>query len=683
MTKKITRKRLLSSLFTLCFALTAQNSWAGGQLKFSRQALLDQHNIKDVQLSPDGKYVLYTLFVDGKASVMLTAVVQGSQAKALIQPNEATVLFATWASDSKSVIVDSFDPNNSSKELVLRIDISNGEKRNLLSALNDPQGSYFFATHENHFVAPILMYRDAGNADPLVRYQVNFANGTLTEVKKMNDMLPFAFATCPTKKLALQSSKADGLRLMVRNNDQWAALSAIETEDRFAPNIPLSCSNSNEQIHFLGNTQRDFNSIASFAYSAQEKPIVTQQLGDITSVLIHRATGAIDGYTSEFATASFTPLGPGLDAMIAPHRALFTDRFEVVSIADSRRRAVIFGKTPRDAGAYYLIGADTKAAIKLFGSKPNLPPYALLPTTAHVSMTRDGEILTLYETRPTKPCGAHGCPVVLAVHGGPRERDTLNYDGNRQWLAAQGYIVVNVNYRGSKGLGRRFLNLGQRQWGAKMQDDVMDALQWIKARPGGNTNKIAIFGASYGGFSALSAAVGAPTAFSCAVSKSGGSNLLTFIEKLTAKRPNLAADLSANVGDASTEAGRRDLLARSPISKIDQLTRPILILHGDADDDSPVEEVQEFDAQLGAIGKSGLASIFVFAGEGHNFTNRNNQDAQLMLTERFLRQCFALQPTAAMPAAALIKKLKMTTVKDGYGILGKANEPLRQTGRAQ
>src|SRR5439155_3600114 len=167
----------------------------------------------------------------------------------------------------------------------------------------------------------------------------------------------------------------------------------------------------------------------------------------------------------------------------------------------------------------------------LFDNQPDLNKYTLA-TMGPISFTsRDGLTIHGYLTLPPGQ-ERQLLPLVLNVHGGPQVRDTWGYHPEAQWLANRGYACLQVNFRGSTGYGKRFLNAGDREWGGKMHDDLIDAVRWAVRRGIADPARVAIYGGSYGGYAALAGAAFTPDVFRCAVDIVGPSNLLTFIDTI-------------------------------------------------------------------------------------------------------------------------------------------------------
>jgi acylaminoacyl-peptidase len=235
------------------------------------------------------------------------------------------------------------------------------------------------------------------------------------------------------------------------------------------------------------------------------------------------------------------------------------------------------------------------------------------------------------EAKPDAPL-----PTVFVIHGGPWTRDKYGYRGDHPWLASRGYAVVSVNYRGSAGFGKAFLNAGDRQHAAKIHDDILDAVDWAIAEGIARPDRIAIFGGSYGGYEALVGLTFTPDVFRCAASLFGMSSLTTLLQSFPAQMTGVLEQMYRRFGDPRTEAGRSWLAAHSPLSRVDQIRRPLLIGHGAHDIRC---RQAESDQLVAAMRERGLPVIYLFyPDEGHGFQRPENRLSFHAILEAFLAE---------------------------------------------
>jgi dipeptidyl aminopeptidase/acylaminoacyl peptidase len=282
---------------------------------------------------------------------------------------------------------------------------------------------------------------------------------------------------------------------------------------------------------------------------------------------------------------------------------------------------------------YYAYDRATRTATLLFTDRPKLEGLPLARMEPVGLAARDGLTLHGYLTRPT--CAAGGGekpPAVLLVHGGPWGRDTWGFQPGVQWLANRGYAVLQVNFRGSAGYGKAFLNAGNREWAGKMHDDLIDGVRWLVDGGHADPKRIAIFGGSYGGYATLVGLTFTPEVFACGVDLVGPSNLLTLLRNAPPYWMPFLPVLHYRVGDV--ERDREFLRSRSPLFHADRICRPLLIGQGAND---PRVKQSESDQIVAAMREAKLpVEYVVYADEGHGFARPANRLHFFARAEQFL-----------------------------------------------
>jgi dipeptidyl aminopeptidase/acylaminoacyl peptidase len=234
--------------------------------------------------------------------------------------------------------------------------------------------------------------------------------------------------------------------------------------------------------------------------------------------------------------------------------------------------------------------------------------------------------------RPAAPL-----PLVLDVHGGPWARDSYGFNPEHQWLANRGYAVLSVNYRGSTGFGKNFINAGDHEWAGNMHNDLLDAVDWAVREKVAVAEKVGIYGGSYGGYAALVGLTFTPDRFACGVDIVGPSNLATLIGSIPPYWKSFLEDMTRRIGDPRTDDGRKLLEERSPLTFVERISRPLLIAQGAND---PRVKQAESDQIVAAMKKKQLPVTYVlYPDEGHGFARPQNRLAFYAIGEGFLAKC--------------------------------------------
>lgn len=324
------------------------------------------------------------------------------------------------------------------------------------------------------------------------------------------------------------------------------------------------------------------------------------------------------------------------DAALAPDvaalRSLNPGDFAIGTRTHADDRWIVAFTRDTESVSYWLYERAGRRGTFLFHTRPRLARYTLGEMRPVALDARDGLRLEGYLTRPPGAAGPR--PMVLNVHGGPWHRDTWGYDPEAQWLANRGYACLQINFRGSTGYGKDFVNAGNRQWGARMHDDLVDAVRWAVAQGIADPGRVAIYGGSYGGYAALVGATFTPELFRCAVDIVGPSNLITFIETIPPYWSTFLAMLKERVGDPDAEP--EFLRSRSPLTHVDRIRIPLFIAQGAND---PRVKQAESEQIVAALTAKGIPHEYMlFPDEGHGFAKPENRLEFYGAAERFLAE---------------------------------------------
>lgn len=288
----------------------------------------------------------------------------------------------------------------------------------------------------------------------------------------------------------------------------------------------------------------------------------------------------------------------------------------------------------RDNGPNYLFDRETGEVRLLYRPQPAIPVDRLAEMRSVRYRTRDGEEIPAYLTLPPE-VEPRGLATVLFPHGGPWARDEWGWSDVAQFLANRGYAVLQPNFRGSTGFGKRFLNLGNWEWGTgAMQHDLTDGVRWLVEEGIADPERVAILGGSYGGYAALAGVAFTPDLYAAGVSVVGPSSILTLIDSIPPYWEPIRAIFTRRVGDPDDQEQKRRLEAQSPLYSADRIRAPLLIIQGANDPRVKKAESDQIVAALRDLGRT--VEYLVAPDEGHGFAREVNNLAAFAAIERFL-----------------------------------------------
>ena len=357
------------------------------------------------------------------------------------------------------------------------------------------------------------------------------------------------------------------------------------------------------------------------------------RIGSVTSVMYGAKLGEPFGASTSIGrpraiyfdeNSAEARLHRDLSAQFPDHRVSFVDFSDDGAV-------LLFGvSSDRDPGSFYLLDRKTMKASLLFSSLETIDPDKMAPRRPISFKARDGLELHGYLTMPAHAQGSK-VPLVLMPHGGPFGiADTWRYDNDAQFLASRGYAVLQVNFRGSGGRGDSFMEAGYREWSGKIQDDLVDGVRWAMAQGEVDGQRMCVYGASFGGYSALMLAAREPALFKCAVGYIGVYDL-TLLARPENNRMDAyrAAYIGKTVG-----ADKAALEKASPVTLAANITAPVLLVHGGKDERAPVEHAEAMRAALVKAGRP--PEWFLAPDEGHGFYDTKNVTEFYQRLETFL-----------------------------------------------
>lgn len=353
------------------------------------------------------------------------------------------------------------------------------------------------------------------------------------------------------------------------------------------------------------------------------------------SAIFARDTGRLLGLRYEADAADTAWLDPDLKALQADIDKLLPATVNHISCWDcsQARRVLVHAGSDRQPQIIYAFDRDSRQLKPLFRSRPNLKSADMAPREVLRIKTRDGLDMPVQVTRPLGAGGAR--PTVVMVHGGPWSRGNhWFWEGTAQFLANRGYLVIEPEFRGSEGYGLRHANLGRRQWGQAMQDDVADAAKWAVDKGLADGKRICIAGASYGGYATLMGLIRHAEQFRCGFQWVGVTDLGAMFSRSRTDIESLwETDLRQLIGDPERDA--QIFIDYSPVRQAARLKRPLLMAYGAEDRRVEAQQGMDMKKALEAAGYQGLEWV-VYPNEGHGWRSLETNKDFWSRVERFL-----------------------------------------------
>jgi dipeptidyl aminopeptidase/acylaminoacyl peptidase len=432
---------------------------------------------------------------------------------------------------------------------------------------------------------------------------------------------------------ALEPLPDGGFDLVVRDSEdgEWRKLITIAADDTPASDA-LSFSADGSSLLMTSAEGSDTGRLVRLHLADGTVEVLFEDPEvDVEGAILHPDTREPQIVEVLKDRAEYHVFDPSVEADLEAIRALDSGDPGLVSRDDADTTWLVAFNKDDGPATHYSYDRTTRTGRFLFYSRPELERYQLTPMKPFTFEARDGLVIHAYATFPEGE-EPRNLPTVVNVHGGPQIRDTWGYHPEAQWLANRGYLCLQVNYRGSAGYGKSFVAAGDREWGAKMHDDLLDAVNYGVAQGWVDKDKVAIYGGSYGGYAALVGAAFTPDVFRCAVDIVGPSNLKTLLDSIPPYWALMKAQLYRRVGNPETDADF--LWSRSPLSKARDIKIPLLIAQGANDVRVKQAEAEQI---VDALKEAGIDyEYMLFPDEGHGFAKPENRLKFYAAAERFL-----------------------------------------------
>lgn len=618
----------------------ARNAAAAAVPLIPREVLFGNPDKASPQTSPDGKLIGYLAPVEGVLNVWVGPVDDPAKAKPVTKDANRGIRSFFWAYNNSHVLYIQ-DTGGDENWHLYSVDLTNDKILDLTPMDNIQarvqEGSQH---HPDEFLIAI------NNRNPQLHdiHKVNIKTGEMTLVEQndrnfagyvTDDHFNVLFATVYTP---------DGGSEVFRKIDEgkWDSFAKIPMEDNLTTG-PVGVDKDSKHLYMIDSRGRNTAALTTVEIATGESKVLAQdERADISGAMVHPTEHHVQAVSFNYDRVKWQILDESIKPDFEFLRTVADGDFNVTSRTLDDKHWTVAYVLDDGPVRYYTYDREAKKAKFLFTNRADMESVKLAKMHPVIIKSRDGLNLVSYLTlpvwtdsdndgRPEKPL-----PMVLLVHGGPWARDSWGLNSMHQWLANRGYAVLSVNYRGSTGFGKQFINAADKEWAGKMHDDLLDAVKWAVAEKIADEKQVAIMGGSYGGYATLVGLTFTPETFACGVDIVGPSNLVTLLETIPPYWAPILDMFTTRVGDHRTEDGKKLLTERSPLTHVDKIKRPLLIGQGAND---PRVKQSESDQIVKAMQEKNIPVTYVlYPDEGHGFARPPNRMSFFAVSEAFLSQ---------------------------------------------
>ncbi len=602
-----------------------------------RSVLFGNPDKAAARISPDGKHISYLAPVDDVLNVWVGPTADPSAAQPVTKDTKRGIRAYYWAYTSQHILYRQ-DVGGDEDWHVYSADVKTKETKDL-TPLEKVSAQVQEVSHR--FPDQILV--GLNDREPSLHdvYRINIRSGERELVLKNPGFSDFITDEDLQVRFGIKFTE-DGGNLVQRSDGKsgWVDFFKVPMQDTLTTS-PVGFDKAGQTLYLMDSRGRDTGALAAMEIATgKTRVIASSDLADVDGILSHPTDNTILAASFTYARKEWQVLDPSVKADFEYLRTVADGEMEITSQTQDNQQWSVAYLLDNGPARYYRYDRAAKKAHFLFTNRKDLEEVKLARMHPVVIPARDGMKLVSYLTlplgstasdaaRPTKPL-----PLVLTVHGGPWARDEWGYDSEHQLLANRGYAVLSVNFRGSTGFGKQHVNAGNREWAAKMHNDLLDAVKWAIDQKIADPQRVGIMGASYGGYATLVGLTFTPDVFACGVDIVGPSNILTLLATIPAYWQPAVQMFRDRVGDYTSEEGKKFLEERSPLGLVDRIRKPLLIGQGAND---PRVKQSEADQIVKAMQQHKIPVTYVlYPDEGHGFARPENQLSFYAVTEAFL-----------------------------------------------
>jgi len=594
------------------------------------------------QISPDGRYVSWLAPRDGVMNIWVAPASDPDQARPLTRETSRGLRQYFWAPDSRHILYVQDEGGNENFRL-FAVDATGGEPR----GLTEPMPNVRTVIQGVSRLRPDVVLIGLNNRNPQLfdLYEVDYRTGERRLVIENPGYGSFVTDQQLRPRYAVRQTPGGAStvdRLTAEGN--WERAFEIPADDSLTTAL-VGFNADGSALYMVDSRGRNTAALFRIDPATGESTLIGEnERADISGAVVDPRTYEPLAYSTNYLRTEWVPIDPGFAADLEFLRGRLDGSLSFSGMTNDARRMVVSAASAQEPATYYVYDREARTLAKMFDTRPELAEAPLQPMHPVVIPSRDGMSLVSYLTLPPGS-DANGdgvperpVPMVLYVHGGPWARDQYGYNSVHQWLANRGYAALSVNYRGSTGFGKDFVNAAVGEWAGKMHDDLIDAVDWAVQRGVTRRDQVAIMGGSYGGYATLVGLTFTPDRFACGVDIVGPSNLATLIESFPPYwRPILEGSFIRHIGDPAVPEQRARMMELSPITRVESIRVPLLIGQG-ANDPRVVKA--ESDQIVAAMRQRDLpVTYLLYPDEGHGFNRPENSMSFFAVSEGFLSRC--------------------------------------------
>lgn len=604
-----------------------------------RQVLFGNPEKSMARISPDGEYLSYLAPVAGVLNVWVTAVEDPDSARPITKDEERGIRLYIWTYDGQHILYYQ-DAKGDEDWHVYATNITTGETRDLTPF--EKVNAQILSVNEK---TPNEILVGINNRNPQLHdvYRIALSTGERTLIEENPGFVSYLFDNDDRTRFAMTFSPTGGQEILQRDeSNQWQPFIEVPNTDALTTYL-TGFDKSNQILYLIDSRKRNTAALFTLDLVSRKQELVAEDdRADVGGILVHPTEKHVQAVSFIYDRNRWHVLDPAIQEDMDYLHSVEDGELSITSRTLDDRLWTAAYVLDNGPVKYYLYDRTRKQANYLFSNRTDLDEYQLARMHSLTIKSRDGWNLVRYLTLPpdSAPEGdarpSNPVPLVLLVHGGPWGRDIWGYNSEHQWLSNRGYAVLSVNFRGSTGFGKEFTNAGNGEWAGKMHDDLIDAVNWAIREKITQRDQVAIMGGSYGGYATLVGLTFTPETFVCGVDIVGPSNLVTLLQNVPPYWIPILPMMKDRVGDWTTEEGQQSLLAKSPLARVDQIQRPLLI--GQGANDPRVKQV-ESDQIVEAMKQKNIPVTYVlYPDEGHGFARPENRLSFYAVAEAFLSE---------------------------------------------